>query len=93
MPYPETPGHKTPGTSADSAKRMVGVAEILRLKALALLKREAMTADELATALNETPFSIRPRVSELKRLGQIVATGARRPNTSGHMASVWRANP
>lgn len=94
MSYPSTPGSKTTGPSADSARKVAGVADILRLKVMALLKREHLTADEVAEQLGETVLSIRPRVSELKRMGMVIATGARRFNASGHSATVWRAtNP
>jgi len=91
MHYPAHPGHKAPGTSAESAQRMAGTAELLRTKALALLKGAALTADEVAQAIGETVLSIRPRISELKRMGLIVATSQRRPNISGHSAAVWQA--
>lgn len=94
MNYPHQPGSKTTGPSAESARKVAGVADILRLKVHALLKREHLTADEAAERLGETVLSIRPRVSELKRLGMVVATQARRFNASGHSATVWRAtNP
>ena len=91
MPYPETPGSKTGGTSAESARKVAGVAEILRTKCLAALKVQPMTADELAARMDESPFSIRPRVSELKRMGLIADTGHRRVNLSGHRAAVWKS--
>lgn len=89
--YPAVPGHKTSGTSAESAARMAGTSEAMRLRCLAVLKSYQYTADELAEHLGLSILSIRPRVSELKALKQIVATGARRPNSSGHNATVWRA--
>jgi predicted ArsR family transcriptional regulator len=51
----------------------------------------AATADEVATALGETPLAIRPRVSELSKRGKLEPTGLRRKNSSGRDAVVWRA--
>jgi predicted ArsR family transcriptional regulator len=48
------------------------------------------TADEIAKDLDLSVLSVRPRVSELKRLGEIKQTGARRKNESGMTATVWR---
>ena len=41
--------------------------------------------------LGESVLAIRPRFSELRALGQITDTGARRINDSGRSAIVWRA--
>ena len=51
------------------------------------------TADEVAKDLNLSVLSVRPRVSELKRLGEIKQTGGRRKNDSGMTATVWRLKP
>jgi DNA-binding Lrp family transcriptional regulator len=51
------------------------------------------TADEIAKDLNLSVLSVRPRVSELKRLGKIKQTGARRKNESGMTATVWQIAP
>jgi len=48
------------------------------------------TADEIAKDLNLSVLSVRPRVSELNRLGDIEQTGARRKNESGMTATVWQ---
>jgi predicted ArsR family transcriptional regulator len=50
------------------------------------------TADELAKLLRRSPLSVRPRLSELKALGKVAATGERRRNESGMTATVWRAS-
>ena len=49
-----------------------------------------MTADGVADNLALSCLSIRPRLSELRRLGRIVPTGERRANASGKLATVWR---
>ncbi len=55
-----------------------------------LTRRGPMTADECAAALGLDILSIRPRFSELSRLGLIKKTGEQRPNRSGDHAAVWR---
>ena len=44
-----------------------------------------------AKLLQRSPLSVRPRLSELKAMAKIVATGERRRNESGMTATVWRA--
>ena len=39
--------------------------------------------------IGETVLSVRPRLTELKQLRQIVPAGIKRPNASGLMAKVW----
>jgi hypothetical protein len=53
---------------------------------------DGATADEIAEALRRTPFTVRPRCSELLRRGLIVDSGLRRENTSGKKAIVWVAS-
>ncbi|MCH8882314.1 MAG: alpha-hydroxy-acid oxidizing protein [SAR324 cluster bacterium] len=47
------------------------------------VRRNRLAFDKLA---------IRPRISELSRLGKITDTGRRRRNTSGKSAIVWKAS-
>jgi predicted ArsR family transcriptional regulator len=54
------------------------------------LHAHGATADEIATELGESVLSVRPRVSELRALGEIEETGERRVNESGRRAIVWR---
>jgi predicted transcriptional regulator len=51
------------------------------------------TADEIAKDLNLSVLNVRPRVGELKRLGEIKQTGGRRKNESGMTATVWQIAP
>jgi len=88
--YPFQPGFKQGGTSMEAAQSMSERAPTLRDRVLAVLTRKPATADELADALGETPFSIRPRCTELVRMGRITETNERRRNESGRMATVWR---
>lgn len=89
--YPSKPGWKRTGTSRDAAKAITPRAPTLRDKVLALLKADALTADECAAALKETVLSVRPRLSELVKMGLIYDTGVTSKNTSGVRAVVWRA--
>ena len=89
--YPEAPGHKAAGTSAEAAQAVAEDAETLRADVLATLRQRALTADEIASHLGRSILSVRPRVSELRKMGKIRATGQRRPNASGHSATVWEA--
>lgn len=89
--YPHTAGSKVanPETSVAAAPS-VGAAEALRQKCYAELKRESLTADEVAERISESILSVRPRISELRALGKIEPTRDRRKNASGHSACVWR---
>jgi hypothetical protein len=64
----------------------------VRGEVLAHLKdhAEGLTADEVAYALGYSILTVRPRVSELKRMKLIVDAGLRRPNASGRNAIAWR---
>ncbi len=91
--YPERPGFKKHGPSEQAAKAMEGTAAGLRARALAEFAKHPVagaTADEVAKALGLSILSIRPRVSELHRSGEIVETEVRRKNESGLSATVWR---
>jgi hypothetical protein len=93
--YPKAPGFKAPGTSQAAAVAFTGPAAILRSRVLDCITAtpDGKTADEIAEQLNCSVLSVRPRVSELHRDGQIEQTGARRKNASGMSANVWRIAP
>lgn len=90
--YPHRPGSKERSTSQDAADSMARSAKIYRGRVLDCLSHHpaGLTADEIADRLGLTILSIRPRVSELNRLGLIEQAGERRANASGRMAHVWR---
>lgn len=94
QPYPLSPGFKVSGTSEDAARSMRPRTKHLRELALQMIARHAggLTADEVAEALGESILTVRPRISELKELGQIrEKKDERRKNASGRKASVWVA--
>lgn len=93
--YPHSPGARHTVTSKAAAETIKDRAPTLRDQVLALLQAVPMpfgrTADECAAELRKSVLSIRPRLSELKRLGKIYDSGLTRANESGVQASVWRA--
>lgn len=96
VPYqPHGPGFKERGgTSEQAAKKMVGAACVLRNVVLYQIRLSAgrgLTADEIAGNINVSILSVRPRVSELHKLGEIKKSGERRRNESGLNAAVWVA--
>jgi hypothetical protein len=87
--YPDMPGAKTGGTSRDSADAIASEARRLRELVLAALELHGpMTADQIASLIGWSILSVRPRCSELRRLGRVVGTRQRRKNASGHSAEV-----
>lgn len=89
--YPEHPGAKTGGTSAEAADSMSADAKLLRARVLeALAALGPMTADEIAAAIGRSVLAVRPRVSELHTKQRITNSGVRRTNASGKPAAVWQ---
>lgn len=90
--YPQSPGFKARQTSADAAADIAGRTPLLREQCLAVLRNKgALTPDQVAGHLGISILSVRPRFSELVRLGKIQDTGERRVNQSGRRAICWRA--
>lgn len=91
--YPDKPGFKEATTSRAAAQSMEPHAARLRRQCLDALKRHGpATADEIASVLDLSVLSVRPRFSELNADHFISDTGTRRPNASGRSAKVWRAS-
>jgi predicted ArsR family transcriptional regulator len=92
MPYENNTGWKGQETSKQAAKEISGKAPTLRNQVFELFTRGThLTADEVAEKLGKDILSIRPRISELGKLGYIEATNERRKNASGKSAVVWAA--
>jgi predicted transcriptional regulator len=88
--YPHAPGAQDRDTSRDAADDISPTAPQLRARALAVLERSnGLTADEVAGRLGVSILSIRPRITELARLGKVRDSGLRRHNASGKRAIVW----
>jgi len=91
--YPETPGYKENTTSKDVAMSIKENANSIRRKVLFVLKNKGTygaTTDEVASLLNISILSVRPRFSELRKSGFIEDSKERRMNESKHKAIVWR---
>jgi predicted transcriptional regulator len=93
--YPDAAGFKVTGPSEQAAEAISGTANKMRAAVLAQFAQYpgGATADEVARDLNLSVLSVRPRVSELNRGGEIRQTGARRKNESGMTATVWQIAP
>jgi len=93
--YPNRAGYKAHGESQDAANAIEGSgrAANLRIAVLAHYATHTSTADECAEALGESPFSIRPRVSELTKQGRLVKTGERRKSSEGGASAVLKLAP
>ncbi|MBP1091926.1 hypothetical protein JOE50_002456 [Bradyrhizobium japonicum] len=92
--YPDSPGFKAAGTSQEAAQAIAGHAKNLRARVLGAIASEpaGLSADAVADRLGESVLSVRPRVSELHRAGEIRRSDARVKNESGMAAAVWVAS-
>ena len=91
-PYPDHPGAKgCDGTSQDAADAISPSVSHLRRLAIAALEQlgEATPLEAVAVA-GVTREALQPRFSELRAMGLVEPTGARRFNPSGRSASVLR---
>lgn len=72
LTYPEAPGYKTGGASKQAAKRIAPKATTLRDRVLSVFQSHGpMTADQCAERMGASILSIRPRVTELSKLGKL----------------------
>ena len=88
--YPESPGFKRRGTSERAAREVKPRQRSAWQQVLEVLRQYDMTSDEIASALNRSILFVRPRLSELVKLGRIEDSGVRRTNDSGQLATVWK---
>jgi predicted Rossmann fold nucleotide-binding protein DprA/Smf involved in DNA uptake len=88
--YPEAPGFKATETSEQAANEIQSHAETLRSEVLKALEASPLTSDEISTQLGKSILAIRPRVSELSKMGKVADTGIRRKNASNKLAIVWK---
>jgi hypothetical protein len=93
--YPDRPGFKVSGPSEQAATALTGMAGPLRDQVRSTIANApaGLTADEVAARLGKSILSVRPRVAELHRQGEIRQTGTRAKNASGMTASVWVLSP
>lgn len=92
MPYnSDEVGYRHTDTSRDAADMVDAVT--WRGLTLRALHERPMTADEVAEHLGAEPFTIRPRITDLRKAKRIRDTGHRRKNRSGRNAAVWEPIP
>jgi hypothetical protein len=80
------------GPSEDAANAIAPIVASLREKVREVITVNSpggITADDIAHILNRSILSVRPRVSELHRDGDIRSSGARGRNVSGMTATLW----
>jgi len=92
-----TPSAKAADPSAECSRDAKAKVDVLLLrtavKTMFFVNREGLTSDEVTEKIQSwmtdvDEFSIRPRVSELKRSGFLVVTGTRRKNKKGNSCAV-----
>ena len=92
--YPDRAGHQGGDTDKKAADEIEesGRAEILRRKVRNFFEGlpTGATADEAADLLGEDLLSIRPRVTELYKQGDLVYEGARRKNAGRNTVRVLK---
>jgi predicted ArsR family transcriptional regulator len=89
MSYPHEPGWKEGDTSREAAESMSLRAITLRKLSYDFIRSyPEHTADEIAMALDESVLTIRPRISELRKM-QFVRNHGRGLNRSGKPAHRW----
>jgi predicted ArsR family transcriptional regulator len=69
------------------------ILETTRGRVLALLRRENMTTDELATALGLTDNAVRAHLATLERDGFVQSIGGRREGRIGKPATLYAVTP
>jgi hypothetical protein len=93
--YPDAPGFKVSGPSEQAATAISRTAKTLRDQVLETIANAptGLSADAVAERLGKSVLSVRPRVSELRRIGQIQPTTQRAKNESGMSATIWVQSP
>lgn len=88
-PYPIAPGHQDETTSIMAAVKVAPTVVELRAMILEVLHTKHMTCEELSDHFGIQFLSIRPRCTELKKMGLIVKSGAQRMQRTGGYANAW----
>ena len=89
--YPYSPGHRKVETSIEAAEAIKEGVETIRNKVFNVILNKGnfgATADEVAELLNFSPFTVRPRVTELFKLDKIERKDKRK-NLSQKSAYVY----
>lgn len=83
-------GHQATDTSRAAAEKVSLTLALKQSNVMTCLKRlRAATCDEIAYELEWPVTSVRPRCTELQKLGHIRDSGTRRPTPGGGRAIVW----
>jgi hypothetical protein len=90
--YPHhTPGFKDQGAGRDAAESFTPKLNRRRAEALRIFDAlGTATPDEVAALIGRPAHIVRPRVSELHLLGELVKTDERRPSAFGAPQTVYR---
>jgi DNA-binding Lrp family transcriptional regulator len=86
LEYPTGPGHRDVDTSVAAARDIE-----IALRAIRAAGTHGLTTNELSAQVRISRDSMQPRTSELRELGLIRDSGARRLNSNGKRAIVWIA--
>ena len=90
--YPFAAGHRNIDTSIAAAAVINESLPRLQRTVLSVIAAAAhlgATGDEIAAALGWERHRVRPRTSELRRLGKIADSNYRRPSLAGIASIVW----
>mgnify|MGYP001615743812 CR=1 FL=1 len=91
MRYPLSPGYQAEETSLQAAIDIEPRCEALRLSVLKFLSTSEPTgADQIADAIGEHFLSVRPRLSELRDQGKVIAYDKNGRSIFGKRAIRWK---
>lgn len=91
--YPDRPGYTDLACSLDAATNIKMSVATIREIVMAALRVRNMTPEEISDHTGIHFLNVRPRCTELKRLGVVRHTGARRPNRTGGSSSELELHP
>jgi hypothetical protein len=90
LTYPHRAGSKDDGTSYLAARQIDSKASTIRSQVLDLFHRhDELTPEAVCALLDEDILTVRPRFSELKKLGRIRKTKKTRLNHNQKRVRVW----
>ena len=95
LTYPNQAGYQKQSTSKEAAEDINKKLPHLRDRVLQVIKNKGKygaTPEEVASLLNITILSVRPRFTELKWSDHIIVTGEKRKNEFNKNIIVWRYN-
>lgn len=91
--YPQTNALGKRDTSIEAGLAIAPRVQTLRDRVLAILTERESTADGVALALGEEIYNIRPRCTELFKLGLVEDSGKRIKNRHNRNCIVYRVVP